>query len=175
MRFHIGFSKRINIKWVLLILGGILAFFGFNDKVFAASLSADATGVYVVSPMYDVPNPATDAGDLLNQQSATTYNITWSSQRYSAFQTTTVVSSKYLGYGYQLLKARLRWTYATSDMNKCSSSQAIQYEFQFYLRDVSGKIPQTERNGTTSRWNYNGLFSWIWNSTTNTHNIRFTA
>lgn len=163
MRFHIGFSKRISWKWLLLIGGGLLAFFGVgNHFALAATLSADATGVYVVSPMYDVQSPAVEAGDLLNQQSATTYNITWSSQRYSAFQTTTIGSSKYLAYGSDLLKARLRWTYATSDMNKCSSSQAIQYEFQFYLRDVSGSIPNTEKNGTSSRWNYPHLFSRVW-------------
>lgn len=169
MRFHIGFSKRINWKWLLLIGGALLAFFGVGNHVaLAATLTADATGVYVRSPMYDTESPAVDAGALLNQQSATTYNISWSSQRYSAFQTTTIGSSKYLAYGQELLKARLRWTYATSDMNKCSSSQAINYEFQFYLRDVSGTIPQKVSNGVASKWN-NNIFSrvWIRSSSTN--------
>lgn len=161
MRFHIGFSKRISWKWIIGVIGVLAAFFFGNHVVLAATLSADATGVYVRSPMYDTESPAVDAGALINQQSATTYNITWSSQRYSAFQTTTIGSSKYLAYGQDLLKARLRWTYATADMNKCSSSQAINYEFQFYLRDVSGTIPQKVVNGVASKWN-NNIFSRVW-------------
>lgn len=31
MRFHIGFSKRVSLKWILLILGGLLAFFGIGN------------------------------------------------------------------------------------------------------------------------------------------------
>lgn len=165
MRFHFGISLRPSfswLKWIGLAIVGLLAFFGVGNHVaLAATLTADATGVYVRSPMYDTENPAVDAGAFINQQSATTYNISWSSQRYSAFQTTIVGSSKYLAYGQDLLKARLRWTYATSDMNKCSSSQAINYEFQFYLRDVSGTIPQKVINGVASKWN-NNIFSRVW-------------
>lgn len=48
MRFHIGFSKRISWKWIILIIGGIAAFFGIgNHAVLAAT-----TGTYNWTPSY---------------------------------------------------------------------------------------------------------------------------
>lgn len=170
MRFHIGFSKRISWKWIIGAIGVIAAFFLGNHVALAASMSADATATYILSP-YGTQRYCFDSscsnyneytnGSLINDQSGTPYNVTWDSQRYSAFKT---ITSPYTAIGYRdnIYKARLRWTYATSDMNKCSSSQAITYTFKFFLRNItSGTLPQL--------WDTAGLYSkfWIRSSQTN--------
>lgn len=39
MRFYFGFSKKIPIKWILIAIGGLLAFFGIINKAHALELS----------------------------------------------------------------------------------------------------------------------------------------
>ena len=146
MRFHIGFSKRISFKWILLILGGLAAFFGI-DKAFAATaFSVDASNVLVLSPQANTYIPelgqTITSGNFINQRTSTPYFGDWESQRYSAFKT---ITSPYTAIGYRdsIQNARLRWDFTTSSMAKCSSGQYITYEFKVYLRTIqSGTLPQ---------------------------------
>ena len=39
MRFYFGFSKKIPIKWILIAIGGLLAFFGITSQAHALELS----------------------------------------------------------------------------------------------------------------------------------------
>lgn len=155
MRFHIGFSKRISWKWLLLIGGGLLAFFGIgNHVVLAASMSADATATYVVSPYGAIQGGGIETGDLIDVQSGTPYCTTWASQRYCAFNT---ITSPYtsLGKGSNIKNARLRWTFSTSSMAKCTSSQAINYNMQLFLRNInSGSLPNL--------WDTPNLYTKFW-------------
>lgn len=160
MRFHIGFSKRISLKWLLLIIGGLLAFFGI-DKAFAASMSADSTSTYVVSPYGSIQGGGIETGDLINETSGTPYCTTWEGQRYCAFKT---ITSPYtvLGQGSNIKSARLRWTFSSSSMAKCSSSQAITFNFQLYLRTITS-------NSLPNLWDTSSLYQkfWIRSSQTN--------
>lgn len=158
MRFHIGFSKRISWKWLLLIGGGLLAFFGIgNHAVLAAtSMSADATKVSALSPQADTYIPqlgqTITSGNLINVSNGTPYCTTWSSQRYCAFQL--VNDPKSIGYRDSIQNARLRWYYSKASMAKCSSGQYVTYEYKLFLRNItSGTLPQL--------WDTSGLYSKI--------------
>lgn len=171
MRFHVGCSFRPSlswVKWILLIVGGVFAFFGIgNHVVLAATLSATPSSTYAYSPYGATQVCASSnncwsvsSGSYINDQNASCYNQTWDGTSYCAFNHYT--NNHSLGHNNMIQNARLRWTYDTSSMNKCSSGEFITYKFDYYLKSVtSGSVP--------GGWSEKGLYKkfWIRSSQTN--------
>lgn len=159
MRFHVGFSFRPSlswIKWIGLAIIGLLAFFGIgNHVVLALQVEADASGIYARFPQ-NAEN-GYSAGEVLNFSSSTPLNVSWSSNRYSAFN----ITSNPVALGDWLTlnpNGRIRWTYASGVFNKCTSEQSATITFEFYLRKFTNSY-------MPNNWATKDLFSKVWVST----------
>lgn len=132
MRFHIGFSKRISWKWLLLIGGGLLAFFGVGNHVVLAAEG----GTYNYSPT---------SVSVYNNNGSTTHNLTWSSTNSNALGGNGAYarfSSATCGGGLAcppIYSGEITYSYSAHKF--CTSSDKVSLTTRFYVRNNNNDNP----------------------------------
>ena len=145
MRFHIGFSKRVSLKWILLILGGLLAFFGINN-ITALALEDGFTNRNIANIKYcsgagvSDPNTSCDA-------SSSTYQNTNTNGVIDSMAPVGVENSD----TRRIPNAKtLFWIYSgvsqSGSNNPCNNPNTMSFNVTLSLNDINSVLSYNELN-----------------------------
>ena len=145
MRFHVGFSKRIDFKWILLILGGLLAFFGINN-ITVLALEDGFTNRSIANIKYCTGAGVSDPNTSCDVSSSTYQNT----------NTNGVIDSM-APIGVENSDARrtpsaksLFWIYsgvsASGSDNPCNNPNTLSFNVTLSLNDINSVLADNELN-----------------------------
>jgi len=171
MRFHVGFSKRISLKWILTIIGGALAFFGIFISARAESFTnlQNWSWCGFNASTYNASGCSTTTSS--NIGTGTVNNISNVSKPLTAWYT----SQGHTG------KEKHTEFYKYGGTSDCSTGQSIQFYADVVLNDVNDTLPNNTldytqwptspvlRSGTRDL-TYNNYYQWLANSSSDLTN-----